>query len=108
MYLIVWKYKISNKNQLEFESEYGKGDVIWEFQTIGCKTDTLNFFNSSGEIDPEIRTELTKDISDMPTLSSLYRDVFINAGAILSSPVISNQVIYFGSSDGYIYAITDK
>jgi outer membrane protein assembly factor BamB len=51
---------------------------------------------------------LTRGIEDMPALSKLMEEVFANAGAVLTSPVISEQVIYFGSSDGHVYAITDK
>jgi len=84
------------------------GNIKWEFQTIGSKTDSTNMFNHNGKIDDKKMKALTADIKDMPTLSSLYNTVFTNSGAILTSPIISNQIIYFGSSDGYIYAITDE
>ena len=85
-----------------------KGDIVWEFHTIGCKNDTINVFDLKGEMDVDKIRELAADIQDMPALSILYEDIFINTGVILSSPIISNQVIYFGSSDGFVYAITDK
>ena len=84
------------------------GTVKWEFQTLGSQNDTLKVFNENGERDIEKLKSLSANIKDMPALSSLYTDIFINSGAILSSPVIYDQVIYFGSSDGFIYAITDK
>ena len=85
-----------------------KGNIKWEFKTEGTKTDTIKLFDNNGVMDIKRVKELTKKISDMPTLSSLYFKAFINVGAILSSPAIVDQVVYFGSSDGYVYAITDK
>lgn len=99
---------IGSANGRLYGIELDNGNIKWEFQTIGCRNDTINVFNNKGERNIEKLKTLTADITDMPTLSSLYTDIFINTGAILSSPVISNQVIYFGSSDGFIYAITDK
>ncbi len=99
---------IGSANGRLYGIDLDTGEIKWEFQTIGCKTDSINVFNREGELDLTKYKELSSDIQDMPTLSSFYTDVFINVGSILSSPVISNQVIYFGSSDGYVYAITDK
>ncbi len=84
------------------------GNLEWEFQTLGLKTDTINMFDEKGMLDKDRYKMLVKDIKDMPALSALMNKAFVNSGAILSSPVISNRVIYFGSSDGYIYAVTDK
>lgn len=85
-----------------------KGDIKWEFKTVGVKNDTIKMFNDEGVMDRERMQLLSKDIKDMPSLSVLYNEALINSGAILSSPSIVNEVIYFGSSDGYIYAITNK
>ena len=99
---------IGSANGRLYGIELVKGEIMWEFQTIGCKNDTINVFDLEGRMNVEKIKKLMADIQDMPTLSSLYKDIFINIGAILSSPIISNQVIYFGSSDGFVYAITDK
>jgi outer membrane protein assembly factor BamB len=99
---------IGSANGRLYGIELISGDIAWEFQTIGSRTDSIKLFNNDGELDSEKRNELMAGIQDMPTLSTLFTDIFVNVGAILSSPVISNQVIYFGSSDGYIYAVTDK
>lgn len=99
---------IGSANGRLFGIELQNGEIKWEFQTLGSKTDTLKMFDSEGIIDIERIRELAKDINDMPALSSLYTDIFSSVGSVLSSPAISNQVIYFGSSDGYVYAITDK
>ena len=77
------------------------------FKLLEVKTDTIKAFDQNGEMDAEKMKILTQDIKDMPAVSSLFTDVFAGVGAILSSPAIVDQVIYFGSSDGYIYAISD-
>ncbi len=84
------------------------GAIQWEFQTTGCQTDTLGFFNREGKVDRERGKQLTEGIQDMPALSTVYTHIFEQTGSVLSSPAIVNQVIYFGSYDGYIYAVTDK
>ena len=88
--------------------ELKSGNIKWEFKTIGAQRDTIGLFDSKGLMDRNRMKDLTKDFNDMPTLSAFMDKAFISVGAILSSPVISNDVVYFGSSDGYIYAITDK
>lgn len=99
---------IGSANGRLFGVDLDKGDIKWVFQTIGNKNDTIEAFNQDGKMDLQRMKKLTEGIDDMPTLSSLYSDIFIGVGAILSSPIIEHQVIYFGSSDGYIYAVSDK
>lgn len=99
---------IGSANGRLYGIELDNGEIMWEFPTIGCQNDTINVFDSDGKMNIEKIKKLMEDIQDMPTLSALYKDIFINTGSILSSPIISNQVIYFGSSDGFVYAITDK
>ena len=84
------------------------GNKNWTFQTEGSRTDTIGFFNNEGNVDIERARELSAGIENMPTLTKLYIRIFEKSGSVLSSPAINNQVIYFGSSDGNIYAITDK
>ena len=99
---------IGSANGRLYGIELTTGNIKWEFQTIGSKTDSTNMFKHNGEIDDEKMKALTVNIKDMPSLSALYNNVFSNSGAILTSPIISNQIIYFGSSDGFVYALTDK
>lgn len=99
---------VGSTNGRLYGIELTTGEIRWEFQTLGSKTDTLKIFDDNGRMDKERYKELTKDIKDMPTLSGFMDKAFVNAGAVLSSPVITDQVIYFGSSDGFVYAITDK
>lgn len=87
--------------------DLNNGAVHWEFETIGYKTDTLRFFNDDG-IDQERLAILAENVKTMSDIDKLYNEVFVSTGAILSSPTINNQVVYFGSCDGYVYAISDK
>lgn len=99
---------IGSTNGRLYGIELASGDIKWEFETIGVKTDTIKIFDDRGVMDAERYKALTRGFTDMPALSNFLDNAFINVGAILSSPVISNQVIYFGSLDGYIYAISNK
>ncbi len=90
---------------------------------------TGNFFSldmlSSGRISKLISTDARKkhagEILNNDTLDFIYAakgsdlsqykeskkvmDEFYKLGAIVSSPFISNNTVYFGSADGYFYAI---
>ena len=99
---------IGSGNGRLFGISLNDGGIKWEFKTIGCETDTINLFDAKGKMDFEKSKVLTTGITDMPSLNKVFGDALVSAGAIFSSPVISNQTVYFGSSDGYIYAITDK
>lgn len=99
---------IGSANGRLYGIERVNGEIKWEFKTEGVKIDSINIYDATGKLDTDILKDLTKSVNDMPTLSGIYEKVFINTGAILSSPVIFDQTIYFGSSDGYVYAISDK
>jgi outer membrane protein assembly factor BamB len=52
---------------------------------------------------------LTKDKDNALYSTSVNTmDRFYTLGSIVSSPAISNGVIYFGSADGYLYALRLK
>lgn len=88
--------------------ELESGNIKWEFETSGVKNDSIRMYDARGKLDKERYKALIKDIENMPALSAFMEKAFAGAGAILSSPLISDQVIYFGSSDGSIYAVSDK
>jgi len=99
---------IGSANGRLYGIDRANGDIKWTFQTEGSRSDTTGFFNDNGDVDIERARELSQGIEDMPTLTQLYTRIFEESGSVLSSPVIANQVVYFGSSDGNIYALTDK
>jgi eukaryotic-like serine/threonine-protein kinase len=76
------------------------GRPAWVFQTEGSKKNLAAFTKPDGS--PDYRTVFS---------SFFYDELLIGigklrtAGTILSSPVISGDVIYIGSSDGNLYAL---
>lgn len=83
------------------------GEKKWEFRTIASKTDSFNKFNDDGTL-VEGYNKIYNTLNSIEEFTQRNNMEFQSCGAILSSPIIHNQVIYFGSSDGYIYAVTDK
>jgi hypothetical protein len=59
-------------------------------------------------MDREHMSKLFAGVKDLSDYKIIFNQAFANFGSIVSSPVISNQIIYFGSSDDCIYAISDK
>ena len=83
------------------------GEAVWEFRTEGSLNDTSGFYDEEGMMNLERLMILAEGISTMPELTELYEYLFKSTGAILSSPLIHEKRIYFGSSDGYVYALAD-
>ena len=73
------------------------GDQKWEFQTQGSKKNYSTVFNEKGEY-VEGFSLYGKDM--METERKI-----IDLGSVLGTPVISGKSLYFGSSDGYLYAL---
>ncbi|NWJ53042.1 MAG: PQQ-binding-like beta-propeller repeat protein [Bacteroidetes bacterium] len=76
------------------------GTVDWKFTTESAKENKLNVLSDKGEI----RDEVFKDCNTYNAMVNVM-DVLYSVGSILSSPVIEKGVVYFGSTDGYLYAI---
>jgi len=82
-----WVYGLSPEN----------GEVKWEFQTEMSKKNSATIFDEDGsfkdgfQLYGEDYLESEKKIHDL--------------GSILGTPLISEGIIYFGSSDGKIYAV---
>jgi outer membrane protein assembly factor BamB len=77
------------------------GELAWQFQTDGSKSDPLKVVNDDGSLRQEAFTPLFNDFEDMYV--DFYR--FASVGAIMSSPVIDRGVLYVGSMDGNLYAL---
>lgn len=76
------------------------GRVRAEFQTDGSKANAARYIDRSGRIDnAALYPEFTLDgmIIGLDRMFSL--------GSVLSSPVVVDGVVYFGSTDGNVYAI---
>lgn len=81
--------------------------VSWEYKSKVIKGDTLGIYSEKGTMDKEkLRDLMVKmDATNYPNLVKMYERLFKSSGAILSSPVIANETIYYGSADGWIYAL---
>lgn len=75
------------------------GSLTWEFQTEASKKDALKVLDASGAFENPKKT--FNSFLDMTIY--LYRT--FSVGAILSSPVVDQETIYFGSADGNVYAL---
>lgn len=77
-----------------------KHQIAWTFQTPAGRKDALHLIGRDGRTD-ENRVFRSHYYDDM------YRaaDRLFSLGSVVSSPAIDNGVIYFGSTDGSLYAI---
>jgi outer membrane protein assembly factor BamB len=81
-----------------FERKSGK--AVWEFKTPAAAANTDSIIAPNGEFNyPKIFTENTYE-ANMKSVDRIY-----SVGSILSSPAVSNGMVYFGSSDSCVYAL---
>ena len=74
--------------------------INWTFQTEGNKKDSLHLLNSKGNVKTS-----WDDTSDSTKFESMNK--VLSVGSIVSSPVIDEGDVYFGSADGNLYALTE-
>jgi outer membrane protein assembly factor BamB len=85
-------------NMTAFEGKTGK--AIWEFKTPASKANKDSIVAANGEFNyARIFTENTY-AANMKSVDRIY-----SVGSILSSPAVSNGMVYFGSSDSCVYAL---
>ncbi len=82
---------------------YGFGEsngiVQWKFETDGNKKNYSTVYDSTGHF----KKDFTMYGSDSITAASEQK--IMNLGAVLSTPVIKDDIMYFGSADGSLYAV---
>jgi eukaryotic-like serine/threonine-protein kinase len=76
------------------------GRVKAEFQTDGSKANAARYIDRAGHIDS---AALYPDFTLDGMIIGLDR--MFSLGSVLSSPVVVDGVVYFGSTDGNVYAI---
>jgi outer membrane protein assembly factor BamB len=80
------------------------GGKNWQtFSTDSRKIHAAGILNQKGELDfsyAGAKEDLTLYASSVKVM-----DTFYTMGSIVSSPAIYGSSIYFGSADGYLYAI---
>lgn len=91
---------VSNGKLLAIDASTGK--LVWEFQTESARRDPLKVLKADGGLNNEvIYAPYFHDYQDM--VLAFYR-VF-SVGAIWSSPVVDQGMVFFGSTDGSVYAL---
>lgn len=61
----------------------------------------MGLLNADGSLKREAFTPVFGDFQDM--YIDFYR--YVSLGAIFSSPVVDRGVVYFGNTDGNLYAV---
>jgi eukaryotic-like serine/threonine-protein kinase len=77
------------------------GRLAWQFQTEAARRDALHLLHDDGSLDPAGFKPVFGDFEDMYV--DFYR--YTTIGAIMSSPVVVDGVVYVGSLDGQLYAL---
>jgi outer membrane protein assembly factor BamB len=78
----------------------GSGKTVAEFATDGARQNGARYVDAEGRIDySKIYSGSTLDAM-IVGLDRLY-----SLGSVLSSPVVVDGVVYFGSTDGNVYAV---
>lgn len=80
--------------------DYKTGALKWSFQTKKSKQNYHTIYNKDGHFRKGFELYDTDYVATEAKIHEL--------GSILSTPVIDEEVIYFGSSDGYYYAVKLK
>lgn len=101
----VYGSAVENNNLIYFGCFDGKmrgvdsetGKVKWEFQTIGSAINYERVYNDKGTFKEGFELYGNNLIETERLIHTL--------GSILSTPVIDDDIIYFGSSDGRLYAV---
>ena len=74
--------------------------LAWTFQTDGSRQNGPGLTKEDGT--PKYEAAFTEDFYDNMVAGVIK---MLSVGAVLSSPVVADGVIYFGSTDGNLYAV---
>ncbi len=101
---------IGSANGRLYAINLNREKIQWEYETFGSLSDTLRVYKNDGTMDLDRLKDMmiSMDINKYEKLVQFYDMMFRSTGAIVSSPVVHNGIIYFGSCDGYVYAVSDK
>ena len=80
--------------------DVSSGEVLWEFQTDASKQNKGWVLTADRKFnDPLLYHSNWREV---PTVGT---DKQMSVGSIFSSPLVANGIVYFGSTDGFLYAI---
>ncbi len=77
----------------------------WTFETEGHKADPVKMLNAEGKVKSDFTPSEEEIKKYEGNLELAYLNQYTQLGPVFSSPVIDDGTIYFGSTDGYLYAI---
>ena len=77
--------------------DHKNGQTLWEFQTYASRDKWHTIFKPDGHFRDDFQLYGSNYLESEARIHSL--------GSVLSSPVIDQGVIYFGSSEGIMYAV---
>jgi outer membrane protein assembly factor BamB len=82
------------------------GRSLQTFSTEGRKANAIRILNQKGELDFAF-TAGSQDLALYESSVDVMNE-FYTLGSIVSSPAISGNTVYFGSADGFLYAVKLK
>ncbi|MTI31396.1 PQQ-binding-like beta-propeller repeat protein [Xanthovirga aplysinae] len=77
--------------------DYLNGEIKWEFQTDASKENYASVYGKDGHFKEDF-VLYSEDLT-------VGENAIHSLGSILSTPLVEDQMIYFGSSDGKLYAV---
>jgi eukaryotic-like serine/threonine-protein kinase len=92
-------YVGSNEGKL-FAIDLASQKQAWVFQTDGSQTNGATYTKPDGT--PKYEAAFAGDFYD-DMVAGVQK--MMTVGAVLSSPVVVDKVVYFGSTDGNVYAV---
>ena len=88
-----------------FALDITTGNKKWEFQTDVSKKNVNNYYTDDGKFKIESYTPAPDPNDAYGNYLTQVEDKILSIGAIISSPLVKDGVIYFGSTDGTLYAL---
>ena len=92
---------VGNTNGRLYAVDSKSGKLVWQFQTENAKKDAFDVLNQDGSFKDRLTNFTFYDFQDRYVW--MYKR--FSVGAIVSSPVLDQGNIYFGSTDGFVYAL---
>jgi outer membrane protein assembly factor BamB len=89
-----------------FAVDVRTGKLISKFATAGRIKNAAKVLNPKGDVDYNYLAK--GKVDSLYATSVEVMDMLYTLGPIVSSPAINNGTIYFGSADGYLYALNLK
>jgi len=98
---IVWNTAFYGTSDGRLQAvDMARGTIVAQFQTDGWKENAANCIDADGQID---NAKLDSDSTLDTAIVGLER--MYTLGSVLSSPVVVDGIVYFGSTDGNVYAL---